>query len=226
MIKNLGFLGYPHYAVTVTGEVYSILSERFLQKTKGPYPRVTLVHEKQKQNWMIHRLVALAFLDNSENKPQVNHIDGDTRNNHLSNLEWVTASENSKHASQTGLIRPELRHRAPRREGGDELVHKICRFLEDGLRVTEIADMLGVKQSFVSKIKHKTVYHDITCQYDLDRLPKKCRMSVSKLTRICELLASGKNVSQTAKEIGCSAMTVWHIYKRNRHTTISCGYHW
>lgn len=52
----------------------------------------------------IHRLVALAFLDNKDNKREVNHIDGNKSNNSLQNLEWVTSSENKVHAIKTGLL--------------------------------------------------------------------------------------------------------------------------
>jgi len=51
----------------------------------------------------VHRLVAMAYISNPENHPIINHIDGDSNNNHMENLEWCTYSHNSKHAYDTNL---------------------------------------------------------------------------------------------------------------------------
>lgn len=67
------------------------------------YLRVNLVTDGKDKRYYIHRLVATTFIPNPDNKPQVNHIDGDKTNNSVSNLEWVTISENHIHAFNTGL---------------------------------------------------------------------------------------------------------------------------
>lgn len=57
----------------------------------------------RKKRYLIHRLVAKAFIDNSNNLLEINHIDGNKLNNHIENLEWCTHKENMLHAFNTGL---------------------------------------------------------------------------------------------------------------------------
>lgn len=67
------------------------------------YLVVMLYGSKSRTTCKVHRLVAKAFISNPENKPEVNHIDGDKSNNYVDNLEWVTGSENKAHAYSIGL---------------------------------------------------------------------------------------------------------------------------
>ncbi len=104
--------GYEdRYAVSSLGRVCSFPKQhrkyaKILKNklTKDGYYETALVDEKCKYKYVrTHRLVAMAFIPNPENKPEVNHIDGNKLNNAVSNLEWVTSSENQKHAYATGL---------------------------------------------------------------------------------------------------------------------------
>lgn len=71
--------------------------------TRDGYLQLNLIKDKKKKVSTIHRLVAKAFIENPENKPCVNHIDGNKQNNNVTNLEWVTYSENTIHAMKIGL---------------------------------------------------------------------------------------------------------------------------
>lgn len=76
-----------------------------VRDTKG-YLTVDLYKDSRRSTKRVHRLVAEAFVPNPDNKPIVNHIDGNKHNNSVGNLEWVTYAENSHHAWSTGLARP------------------------------------------------------------------------------------------------------------------------
>lgn len=73
-------------------------------KTKKGYLKIRITDSNGKKiSLSVHRLVGLAFIENPYNKPQINHIDGNKDNNNVSNLEWVTNSENHKHKMENGL---------------------------------------------------------------------------------------------------------------------------
>jgi hypothetical protein len=76
---------------------------RKIRLDRNGYLTVSLSKNGKQNTMKVHRLVAIAFIVNSENKPFVNHLDGVKNNNIVDNLEWVTASENVKHAFRIGL---------------------------------------------------------------------------------------------------------------------------
>lgn len=70
---------------------------------KGGYVSVKLFKNSIGKSFRIHRLIAIAFIENTQNKDCINHIDGIKTNNIIENLEWVTKSENTKHAFKIGI---------------------------------------------------------------------------------------------------------------------------
>ncbi|HRF69961.1 MAG TPA: HNH endonuclease signature motif containing protein [Candidatus Pelethenecus sp.] len=97
--------GFPNYLAGSDGSIYSKKRKKYLaqEKTKDGYLKVTLYNEGKYRSRKTHRFIAEAFIDNPENKPQVNHIDGNKTNNRVENLEWCTAEENMQHAIFSGL---------------------------------------------------------------------------------------------------------------------------
>ena len=78
---------------------YRTARERIIKQANcGGYLLVMLCKNGARNNYLAHRLIALTFLDNQYNKPCVNHIDGDKKNNNVTNLEWCTYSENEIHS--------------------------------------------------------------------------------------------------------------------------------
>lgn len=96
--------GYKYYYITKEGQVFNKRRNRNMctWKDNVGYIQVNLYKEGKKKYMRIHRLVAKYFVPNPENKPIVNHIDGDKTNNHYTNLEWVDNSENVQHYYNSG----------------------------------------------------------------------------------------------------------------------------
>ena len=94
--------GYPDYQVTTWGRVFNKNTGKYVHQEvhhKG-YLRVDLWKDGLRKHYKVHRLVAEAFIPNPHKKPQVNHIDGNNQNNSVTNLEWVTNSENCEKARE------------------------------------------------------------------------------------------------------------------------------
>lgn len=96
---------YPNYSVTEDGKVWSHRNNIFLKSNTNRlgYEYINLCNENGIISKTIHRLVAIVFIENVDNKKEVNHINGIKTDNRVENLEWCTRGENNKHAYKTGL---------------------------------------------------------------------------------------------------------------------------
>lgn len=91
---------FPNYSVSDFGNVKNNKTNKNIKLTiKGGYYNISLKNNLCKKTLKVHRLVALAFIENLENKPEVNHKDKNKLNNYINNLEWNTRLENCQHRS-------------------------------------------------------------------------------------------------------------------------------
>ena len=146
------------YRISKNGEVASIqrngtVSDQRLIKptisTNG-YMKVSLRCNGKRYTRNIHRMLAQTFIENKENLPCVNHIDGNKLNNSLLNLEWVSYSRNTQHAYDNGLTK------VAKGESKSMLTNKdvlnIVKMKKDGGTLRGIAKEFGISASSVSDI--------------------------------------------------------------------------
>lgn len=169
--------GYEgRYQVSNTGKVKSLTREWVFGNTnsvqrkeetivtqyvnKYKYCCVLLSTNSKKKSIKVHRLVAIAFIPNPENKPQVNHKDGDKQNNNDWNLEWNTAKENVKHAYDTGLKNGSAGVKNGRVKLTEKDVIEIRR-LSSTMSGYAIAKKYGIYQTTVSKILTRKLWKHI-----------------------------------------------------------------
>lgn len=128
-----------------------------------------LVTIKGKQ-YPVHRLVAECYIENPEDKPEVNHIDGNKQNNQVSNLEWVTRSENALHAVKNGLQPKPVR--VYKGKFSQDTRDEIKALWNAGVSSRDLADKYGVSKTCILSIVHdKYRYADKVDLYATLALP-------------------------------------------------------
>jgi len=158
----MGPIGFRHYWVTWDGRVFSDLTGTYLvgNFSFDGYLRVLLKRDSGGYITIgIHRLVAMMYLPNPLNKPEVNHIDGNKLNNCVTNLEWCSGQENVAHALKHGLRKSVL---------SDDMINAICIRLERGDMVKSICQELGVCKHSVLGIK-SGCHERISKNYNIPR---------------------------------------------------------
>lgn len=120
---------------------------------KDGYKKIQLTKDGKRNKFFVHRLVAIAFILNPESKPEVNHKDGVKDNNHLSNLEWNTTSENQLHAIANKLYQTARGESSGTSKLKESEVREIHRLWQTGDVTQEyLAVKFGIMGSAISRI--------------------------------------------------------------------------
>lgn len=103
--------GFENYSINTEGIIFSLKSNKPICQwvDNVGYLQVNLRKDKKKYYKRVHRLVAENFIDNPDNLPQVNHIDGNKKNNHTNNLEWTDNKSNTQHGYDNNLYHSKKR---------------------------------------------------------------------------------------------------------------------
>ena len=194
-----------NYQVSNLGEVKNKSSGEILQQNINPkgYKRINLYYNHKSNPCSVHRLVAIAFIPNPENKPQVNHINGKKKFNWVGNLEWVNNAENQKHAYITGLHIPLHGINHGHAKHTEAEVHQVCKLLEKSVPINEIANRLNMSRAFIIGIKYQCNWKDIRSQYNIPESNTYGDRSEEQIKMIDQLLDSGiRNRKEILRRVG------------------------
>ena len=172
-MKKITISKYPlkyDYFITEDGKVFSSATNKFLttHKDKDGYLKVRLISvDNRRHTYSVHRLVLMNFspVENMDIL-QVNHIDGNKENNSLSNLEWVTCSENIKHAFKIGLKTQAGENNNASKYTEGQVLQAIELLKSKKYNCAEIDKKLGFCKDFTSSLKRKERWKYLTKDID------------------------------------------------------------
>lgn len=236
---------HPDYFISTKGRLISGKTTKLCElspyNNEKNYVCISLGH-KPKKKYRVHRLVADSFLISrkSEDRNFVNHKDLVKTNNNVRNLEWVSISENNRHAHANGAYDKFSVNKKVKEED----IHNICKILQSGNysnhdNVLEQCNLSYLNRTVVSKINRRKTYHEITKLYPEFKDPNE--KSLNKIftdknnqkfsndlcKQVCELLQEGNSVVETSKILnltGNDIKIVNNIKLRKYYTEISKDY--
>ncbi len=141
-------IGYSLYMCLNNGAIYSKNTNSYITPhiDRYGYAVSSFTNDnKVKKRVSVHRIIAMCFIPNPDNKPQVNHKDGDKLNNNVYNLEWMHPWENNRHARYNGLHKQTIT---------DDVAIHIDKLLRSGMRICDVARTTGIDYYSISSIKY------------------------------------------------------------------------
>ena len=148
-------VGYEdRYEVSTDGKVKSLVRGKLLKPAKNfhGYEQVVLYQNGTPKTTSLHRVVAIAHLDNPKELPWVNHKNGIKDDNRVENLEWCDRAGNVRHAIASGLMKRPAGENNPMSKLSDLDRRVIVRLLDIGFSQQAVAEMFEMTQSGVNRI--------------------------------------------------------------------------
>ncbi len=214
------------YEVSNIGEVRNKISGKMISQytDRDGYKHASITINGKVIHRGVHRFVATAFIPNPENKPQVNHINGIKYINIVDNLEWVTNSENVRHAFDTGLKYAIKGSNNVLSHYTDKQIHQVCKMLEKGISNKKISDKTGVDRKYITDIKKDRRWKHISKNYNIkqNKYTKEFKESItSQIIKELNIKNSPSHKSlimRLRRNIRVSASTTIETLRESRNT--------
>lgn len=209
-------INFSRYEITKSGLIYDLhrCKNMYPYVAKRGYYNIRLQDDNNVSRLMLmHRLLALMFIPNPDNKPFVNHIDGNKLNNDLSNLEWVTMLGNHVHGREHNLLKPS--HITP-----DQALF-ICEQLDDGASVQELVDCYGFSYDAVRSIFRRESYKDISKDFCFYVEHRDSPLTDDQVIQICNMINDGISTREIGEYFNISLDRIRRIRNGRNYSHIS-----
>lgn len=218
LMRKEVFKKYFDYIVSNNGKVVSLKRKKqVLMKQcvnhKGYY-FLSLYINNKKIHFFVHRLVAIVFIPNLENKKQINHKNGNKKDNRVENLEWSTGQENMQHAFKNGLIKGNKGEKNGRSKIKEKTALKIKKMLETKSN-TEIKKELGVSIGTIIGIKSGNTWKHIPNTHLKSVVKKangekhpKAKLKEKDVKKIKKMIKKGLSNTDISKMYGVHRVTI------------------
>ena len=214
------------YEVSSLGRVRNRKTGKIVKGCVGirGYVQLNIFHGNKRYTRTVHQLVANAFIPNPNNLPQVNHKNGIKTDNSVDNLEWVTSSENIKHAFATGL-KTQYGESNPANKYPKNKIIEVCELLQSGkYTCKEIASITGVHPEIIGHISRKERWQKISENYDFSKVKRAydnhSRYTIS-VDRAIKFGRTRKEILTALESYGLTKTKATNLYKRRKESVIT-----